>query len=159
MYNKVVKKKKGNIRMVKEIWFDMDGTIADFYAVEGWENYLENRFTFPYDTAKPMLNFNVLARLLNKLQQNGYSIGIISWASQNADDIYKKAIDDSKRKWLATHLKSVKFDKIEVAAYGTPKEVGRKGILFDDNEGIRKAWGKGAFEPSEIIEVLKGLLK
>ena len=145
--------------MVKKIWFDMDGTIADFYAVEGWQVFLENGLTYPYDVAKPMLNFNLLARLLNRLQKVGYEVGVISWASKGADETYKRAIGESKKRWLATHLKSVRFDKIEVVAYGTPKEVGRDGILFDDNEGIRKAWGEGAIEPSEIIEVLKGLLK
>lgn len=148
--------------MKKKIWFDMDGTIADFYSVEGWEIYLENKSTFPYDTAKPMLNFNLLARLLNRLQKEGYEVGVISWASRNADADYEKAIDEAKRKWLATHLKSVNFDKIEVVAYGTPKEVGREGILFDDNESIRNAWneanGNSAVEPEFIVEVLKGLL-
>ena len=145
--------------MKKKIWFDMDGTIADFYAVDGWVEYLANSDVFPYATAKPMHNFSVLARLLNELQRRGYFIGVISWASRTATPEYKKAIDLTKRDWLARHLKSVNFDKIEVVAYGTPKEVGRDGILFDDNEEIRKAWGEGAFEPKEIISVLKGLLK
>ncbi len=145
--------------MKKKFWFDMDGTIADFYAVDGWVEYLENSDVFPYATAKPMHNFSVLARLLNELQRRGYFIGVISWASRKATPEYKKAIDLTKRDWLARHLKSVNFDKIEVVAYGTPKEVGRDGILFDDNEEIRKAWGEGAFEPSKIIEVLKGLLR
>lgn len=144
--------------MKKKIWFDMDGTIADFYSVQDWEVFLEIKKTYPYDVAKPMLNFNLLARLLNQLQKVGYEVGVISWASRNADETYKTEIDKAKRKWLATHLKSVRFDKIEVVAYGTPKEVGREGILFDDNEEIRKAWGEGAFEPNEIIKVLKGLL-
>lgn len=146
--------------MKREIWFDMDGTIADFYGVDGWVEYLENSDVFPYATAKPMHNFSVLARLLNALQRQGYFIGIISWASRTATPEYEKAIDLAKRGWLARHLKSVKFDTIEVVPYGTPKEVGRNGILFDDNDEIRKAWnenGGESFLPSEIFKVLKGL--
>lgn len=146
--------------MKREIWFDMDGTIADFYGVNGWVEYLENGDVFPYATAKPMHNFFVLARLLNGLQRQGYSIGIISWASRTATPEYEKAIDLAKRGWLARHLKSVKFDTIEVVPYGTPKEVGRNGILFDDNDEIRRAWnenGGESFPPSEIFKVLKGL--
>ena len=146
--------------MKREIWFDMDGTIADFYEVNGWVEYLENGDVFPYATAKPMHNFFVLARLLNGLQRQGYSIGIISWASRTATPEYEKAIDLAKRGWLARHLKSVKFDTIEVVPYGTPKEVGRNGILFDDNDEIRRAWnenGGESFPPSEIFKVLKGL--
>lgn len=66
----------------KKVWFDMDGTIADLYAVEGWLTYLENDDTFPYDNAQVMLNFSLFARLLNALQRKGWEIGIVSWTSK-----------------------------------------------------------------------------
>ena len=46
------------------IWFDMDGTIADLYNVNGWLDDLENERTRPYDEAAVLLNFATLARLL-----------------------------------------------------------------------------------------------
>ena len=41
--------------------FDMDGTIADFYGVENWLDYLMEEDTHPYAVAEPLLRFNTLA--------------------------------------------------------------------------------------------------
>ena len=51
---------------MKAIYFDMDGTIANLYAVENWLEDLQNKNTRPYEQAKVMLKMNVLARLLNR---------------------------------------------------------------------------------------------
>ena len=67
-----------------KIWFDMDGTIADFYGVENWLDYLLNENTTPYEIAKPLLNMSLFARYLNKAQAQGHEIGIISWGSKNS---------------------------------------------------------------------------
>ena len=40
------------------IYFDMDGTLANFYGVENWLDYLENEDTTPYEIAKPLFNFS-----------------------------------------------------------------------------------------------------
>ena len=48
-----------------KIWFDMDGTIANLYAVENWLADLRAERTRPYDMAQPMVNFSLFARLLN----------------------------------------------------------------------------------------------
>ena len=60
------------------IWFDMDGTIANLYAVENWLEYLQDEDTKPYAEAKPLVNMARLAKALHKVQRNGYKIGIIS---------------------------------------------------------------------------------
>ena len=44
-----------------KVWFDMDGTIADLYAVEGWLNSLRAFDPKPYAKAQPMLNMSALA--------------------------------------------------------------------------------------------------
>ena len=51
--------------MNKEICFDMDGTIADLYSVNGWLDYLIAEDVTPYAQAKVMLNMSALARHLN----------------------------------------------------------------------------------------------
>ena len=53
----------------KIINFDLDGTIADLYGVDGWLNDLINGDTRPYDIAKPLVNMSALARRLNSLQK------------------------------------------------------------------------------------------
>ena len=139
------------------IWFDMDGTIADLYGVENWLEKLLNSDPAPYAAAKPLLNLSRLARLLHKAQRNGYEIGIISWTSKSGTAEYNRAVEAAKREWLACHLPSVEWNEIKVVAYGTPKSSVGNGILFDDEEPNRTEWGNGAFEPSEIFEVLRSL--
>ena len=142
------------------IWFDMDGTIADLYGVADWLTAIRNNETRPYEVARGLGNLALTARLLNKVQRNGVKVGIISWTARNGSPAYNKAVETAKREWLARHLPSVKWDEIRVVAYGTDKKTATGGgILFDDEEPNRKAWGAGAYEPAEIVRVLKGLTK
>ena len=47
------------------IYFDMDGTIANLYAVENWLPKLRNEDASPYTDAEPLVRLATLARLLN----------------------------------------------------------------------------------------------
>ena len=141
-------------------WFDMDGTIADFYEVDGWLESIKAGETRPYEKAKGLGNTAHIARLLNKVKVLGYEVGIISWTARNGSVEYNKAVETAKRVWLGKHFPSVKWDNIKVVAYGTDKKTATGGgILFDDEEGNRKDWGEGAYTPAEIIEVLKALTR
>ena len=142
---------------MKNIYFDMDGTIANLYGVDGWLDYLINKETTPYEIARPMVNFSYLARLLNKLQRNGYTIGIISWTAKNSTEEYNERVARAKREWLKKHLPSVRFDEIHIVEYGTPKSTCGKGILFDDEEKNRLEWNGTAYNVNNILEVLKNL--
>lgn len=142
---------------MKKIYFDMDGTIANLYNVDGWLEYLINRDTTPYEVAQPMVNFSTLARLLHKLQRNGYTIGIISWTAKNSTEEYNERVAQAKRQWLAKHLPSVSFDEIHIVEYGTPKITCGNGILFDDEERNRLEWNGTAYNVNNILEVLRNL--
>ena len=144
--------------MVKAIYFDMDGTIADLYGVDGWLADLEAHNPRPYAEAKVMHNMNRLAKAIHKAQRKGIKVGIISWLSKTATEDYNRAVEKAKRKWLKKHLKSVNFDEVYIIPYGTPKStVAIKGaILFDDEERNRLEWTKGgAYAPEKIFEILK----
>ena len=141
----------------KEINFDMDGTIANLYGVEGWLEMLLAGDTTPYAEAKPLVNFSALARVLNRLQRNGWTIGVITWLAKVDNDEYNNRVAEVKREWLAKHLPSVKWDKVTVVKYGTPKSTCGNGILFDDEEPNRKEWKGTAYNVDNIIEVLKKL--
>ncbi len=54
-------------------------------------------------------------------------------------------------------MKSVKWDNIDMLPYGTPKNEGRDGILFDDEAPNRDSWEGIAFDEKNILEILKGL--
>mgnify|MGYP003319382787 CR=1 FL=1 len=143
------------------IWFDMDGTIADLYAVEGWLEALRAEQTTPYELAEPMLRMSTLARQLNAVQRHGYGIGIISWCSKVSTEEYDRRIAEAKMAWLAKHLPSGTWDEIHIVPYGTPKyEVCGSGFLFDDEHKNRIDWDKYAgiaFGPEHITEVLSTL--
>lgn len=144
-----------------KIFFDMDGTIANFYGVENWLESLINNDEKPYKEAKVMLNMNSLARLLNKIQKSGIEIGIISWLSKNSNKDYDNKVMEAKKNWLKKHLNSVKFNTIDIVAYGTKKEnfiTSENDILFDDEEQNRKNWTGKAFTEKEIMETLKKVL-
>lgn len=145
--------------MEKTLWFDMDGTLADLYGVENWLKYLQAEDTYPYDVAMPMHNFSQLARKLNKLQSQGWKIGIISLTSKSGSDLYNGQVALAKMCWLHKHLRSVQWDEIKIVKYGTNKymECGG-GILFDDEEQNRNSWKDKAYEPSAILSVLSDLL-
>lgn len=142
------------------IWFDMDGTISDLYAVEDWLSMLRAENPKPYTQARPLGNMRTLARKLNKLHRAGYTIGVISWGSKTSSEAYLEAVREAKKKWLDKHLHSVKWDTIHVVEYGTPKEsfkLDAEDILFDDEARNRESWGEYSFDPSQIMEILSAL--
>ena len=146
--------------MTATIFFDMDGTIADLYGVDNWLDYLIASDTLPYAVAKPLLKLNSLARILNRLQREGYRIGVISWLSKSGTEEYNNAVTEVKKNWLKKHLASVHFDEINIVKYGTPKQIFARtenDILFDDEEKNRDNWTGKAFDVNAIIEILKGM--
>ena len=140
-----------------KINFDMDGTIADLYGVSDWLEDLLHEDVRPYVEARPLVNLQALARVLNRLIRAGYEVNIISWTSRNGSEEYNEAVRQAKIKWLRQHLASVQFSEIIIIPYGTPKELFSDGILFDDEEHNRTAWGEGAYTEKEIFEILKNL--
>lgn len=145
---------------MRTIFFDLDGTIADLYGVKNWLQYLLASNPFPYENAKPLLNLQALARVLNRLHRNGFRIEVISWLSKNSTPEYDEAVTLAKMRWLRTHLASVSFDEINIVSYGICKDTFRHtatDILFDDEEPNRKAWNGVTFGVENIIEVLRSL--
>lgn len=142
------------------IFFDMDGTIANLYGENNWLADLIAEYTRPYRNAKPLVDMRKLARVLNKLQREGYEIGIISWLSKSGSDGYNERVTKAKLDWLARHLGSVQFDEIHIVKYGTYKEQfkhNENDILFDDEINNRNYWGANAYDVNNILEILGSL--
>lgn len=140
--------------------FDMDGTIANLYGVDGWLEMLMAKDPTPYAIAKPLVNLSRLARYLNKIQKMGIEIGVISWLAKTSNSEYDKLVINAKKKWLAKHLPSVNWDNVEIVPYGTPKEnycLSENDILFDDEAPNRKNWKGQAFTEMEIFTTLKSV--
>lgn len=148
--------------MRKMLVFDMDGTIADFYNVEGWLDDLKAEKTRPYDEAKPLYDMTELAELLNMLRAHGWCICVTTWLAKGATKEYNKAITKAKKEWLAKY--NFPYDEIHCVKYGTTKaNCTRKKadfqILIDDNKKVRDGWTLGTTVNAEfnIMNFLKAL--
>ena len=140
--------------------FDMDGTIADLYGMTNWLEYLINEDTTPYEIAKPLVRMSALAKRLNNLQKRGYKIAVISWLSKSGTPEFNEEVALAKLEWLTAHLPSVKWDRITIVPYGTPKYIycdNENDILFDDEKSNRDTWNGKSYDVNEILEILATL--
>lgn len=142
-----------------KIWFDMDGTIADLYGVEGWLEMLIAQDETPYAVARPLVNLSALARLMHKAQRMGFEICIVSALAKNSTADYDEKVKTAKLGWLKKHLASVNFDEIRFVPYAFVKNGVNTGndILFDDEERHLNAWTGTAIPASEILSTLRAL--
>ena len=132
--------------MKKVIVFDMDGTLADFYGVDGWLEDLENHNPRPYEVAKPLVDMELLIDLLDLLKAQGWTICVTSWLSNGSSRDFDKLVRIAKRNWLSKY--DFPYDEIHLVKYGTTKANctrHHKGyqVLVDDNADVRKGWNLG----------------
>lgn len=148
---------------MKNIYFDMDGTIADLYGVENWLEYLRAENPAPYRAAAPMLDMESFSMVLEKLQSKGYTIGIISWLAKNSSENFNEKITFEKVSWLNRYLPNISWNEIHIVEYGINKSFFGCGILFDDEIGNRKDWAIAeydnlAFDEKDILRILEKFL-
>ena len=137
----------------KMICFDMDGTIADLYGVEGWESMLRAENPTPYLIAKPLWNMTELNKVLAVLIEKGWEIRVISWLAKEASRAYNDAVRKAKRAWLEEY--NFPASAVHLISYGTTKadcvrRLKCPAILVDDNTKVRNGWTLGAtIDPTE----------
>lgn len=126
--------------------FDMDGTIADFYSVEGWLADLEAERTRPYEVARPLYDVNRLNNLIERLKMVGWKIIVTTWLAKGGSKEFNDRTRKAKLEWLEKW--GFPYDEIHLVKYGTTKAnctryIGGYQILIDDNEKVRKGWNLG----------------
>lgn len=152
---------------LKMICFDMDGTIANLYGVNGWLEMLRSENPEPYIQACPMWDMAELVSVLREFQIRNIEIRIVTWLSKDSSEGYKNQVRDAKREWLEKY--NFPFDHFHGVQYGATKaDSVRKSlkedeyaILIDDNEKVRKGWHLGTtIDPTacDLIQILKNLL-
>lgn len=157
---------KMNVNL-KMVCFDMDGTIADLYGVEGWLPALENGIVFPYEIAEPMWDMIELAEVLNELRAREIEVRVISWLAKNSTETYKEEVRQAKLDWL--ERMGFPYDKAHFVQYGSTKADSirkyladdENAILVDDNRKVCNGWHLGeTINPTEcdLIATLKSLL-
>lgn len=133
--------------MNKTLVFDMDGTIADFYGVNGWLDDLKAENTRPYEEARPLYDVNYLNSLIECLKMVGWKIVITTWLAKGGSKEYNNRTRKAKLEWLKKY--NFPYDEIHLVKYGTTKadctrKLGGFQVLVDDNENVRKGWKLGA---------------
>ena len=151
------------MKETKVLVFDMDGTIADLYGVNGWLEDLRSENPSPYRVAKPMYDMETLGYILEILKAQGWRIVVTSWLAKESTREYDEMVRRAKREWLARYYFPV--DEIHLVKYGTTKanctrKLGGYQILVDDNETVRKGWtlGETINANENILEKLVDLL-
>ena len=156
------------MKKVTMIVWDMDGTMADLYGVEGWLPMLRNEIVLPYEIAKPMWDMERLANIIRGLQDFGIEQRIVSWLSMGSSEEYKTEVRRAKREWLDEF--GFPYDSFHGVQYGATKadSVRRflgedeSAILIDDSFKVRKGWHLGeTVDPTEInvVDFLENLLE
>ena len=151
----------------KMICFDMDGTIADLYAVKGWNEMLRAYDPTPYAVADPLWDMEALRMVLDRLMANGIEIRIITWLSMDSTEEYKDAVRNAKREWLEDM--GFPYNHFHGVAYGATKAdsirkylpEGETAWLIDDNAKVRQGWHLGeTIDPTscDLLEILASLL-
>lgn len=149
--------------MTKMLVFDMDGTIANLYGVDGWLDDLHAEKTRPYEKAAPLYDMDDLRNILLMLQDLGWRIVVTTWLAKDATKEYNKAVTLAKKAWLAKY--AFPYDEIHCVKYGTTKAdcTRKKGgfqILIDDNKKVRDGWTLGTTVNAQydITNFLKALI-
>ena len=147
---------------MKVLVFDMDGTIANLYGVDGWLDYLMAEDARPYTEARPFYDMFAMMEVLNELKNDGWRVVVTTWLAKNATKEYDKAVRKAKLEWLERF--GFPYDELHMVKYGTTKadctrKLGGHQILIDDNAKVRKGWTLGAtFDANKnVYEFLKNL--
>jgi FMN phosphatase YigB (HAD superfamily) len=149
--------------MNKTLVFDMDGTIADLYGVDGWLEMLRNEDATPYRVARPLYDMRVLTAMLTILQAKGWRVVVTTWLAKGSSKRYDALVREAKLEWLDEM--NFPYDEIHLVKYGTTKanctrHHGGFQILIDDNDKVRNGWtlGRTIDANNNILDELASLI-
>lgn len=147
---------------MKSIWFDMDGTIADLYKVEGWLTSLREKDWSVYGECAPRHNFQRINAAIEALIENGWRVGVITWASKGIG--WSKDLDEIaevKFNWLCQFFPALADGSFACLPYGYSKaqfleemdDIYEIAYLVDDNKEVRADWRSHSC-PQELFKTI-----
>lgn len=138
---------------MNSIWFDMDGTIAELYKVKDWLPALRSNDWSVYDKCLPRAHFERINAAIEALVENGWQVGVITWASKGVDwGEELNNIGNIKFNWLCRYFPALADGKFACIPYGCNKakyltemndsHLYHLAYLVDDNKEVRADWRK-----------------
>lgn len=118
------------------VLLDMDGTIADTYAVPHWLEDLRAESVRPFIEAKPLISES---KLLSLFVGDDIMICTMLPKGVQLGTPYANACQQAKREWLNKHFPNLQ-PVIIFKTYGDDKSMGditKNCLLVDDNPSIR----------------------
>ena len=134
---------------MKSIWFDMDGTIAELYKVEGWLTSLREKDWSVYNECAPRHNYQRINAAIEALVEQGWEVGVITWGSKGIG--WSKDLDEIgeiKFNWLCKFFPTLADGHFACIPYGYSKaqyleemdDIYAVAYLVDDNKEVRENW-------------------
>lgn len=148
------------------IYFDMDGTIADLYGSEGWLEKIQASAPV-FRSLMPLVDMLALQKVMGLLRQDDVNFGIISWLPMDASEEYAWKCAVEKSEWLLENFGTDAFNECYLVPYDTPKhevlnrKLTKNDVLIDDNWDVLLQWikaGGRAIHNSQILNYLVKLL-
>lgn len=131
----------------KNVYLDMDGTIADLYGQENWLEMLIEEKEGAFINCEPLTTEKVLLSLFPK---ENYNIKILSMTPKNASKKYCEKVIEEKNLWLDKYFPNI--TERYYLPYGNNKNLknSKNAILVDDNEIIRNNFKGLALDPMKL---------
>lgn len=128
--------------MIK-VYFDMDGTVADFYGQANWLEMLRTETAGAFANCAPLFNPDDFYAVIGRLLAIGVQFGVITWLPMQASAEYEEICTAEKKAWCAKYLPFI--SEFAAQSYGIPKQQAIKKhakseILIDDNAEVGAVW-------------------
>lgn len=137
-------------RKYSAILLDMDGTIANTYAIPDWLDQLRNESVKPFEMATPLISESTLLSLFTDeniivctMLPKGVALGTP----------YADACQRAKQQWLERYFPSL--TNVLFMEYSNDKSLGeysKKCLLVDDSDIIRNNFNGYTLNASVLLE-------
>ena len=132
------------------IWFDMDGTIYELYRIPNWLERVREMDTSVFSDGFPRNDYDRIDIAVEALIEQGWQVGVITWAPKGATMDEINEVSEVKFNWLCKFFPALANGKFACIPYGESKaqflidmgEARTLNILVDDNKYVRADWRK-----------------